>query len=334
MAYKNLVAEPFTSRFIAFKIFRDWMCKRNAYSTLGLGWTLYDYFYSSGNEDTITSGDYIVIYSAGESGTTDIYIKIEASSTANYNRITTHLYWNAATHAGVTSMTAVSNWNLADATAGTLYLYANMDSFAVGTYVGSSKYVCLCGMLVSEYDQVAVTSSNPVSAGSNVVVTLPSVPASWKLGGRVVLRDIANIERVTINNISGLNVTFSTIVSNYAAGCKFAQDYAIACATTNSAVGIYNVLFSHDGTKNDAFAASAIPLSPGTAGDPDPLDGDYLATRYPIKDISGGYMGYFNDVLMGSLTSFTDLAVYSDGINNYRAFISYYLSVPMLFKEV
>jgi len=333
MAYANLIAEPFSSRYEAFKIFRDWMCKRNTYATTGLGWTLHDSVYAI-DESNITAGDYFVMYSAGESGTTDIYVKVEASSTANYNRITTHLYWNATTHAGVTSMTAVSNWYVADLTSGTLYVYANMDSFLVGSYIGTSKYACLCGILNALYDQEVVVSASAVTAGSNVTVTLPSIPTSWAVDGRVVIRDNANIERLTINAISGLDVTFTTVVASYTAGCKLAQDYAVACANTNSLVGVYIVLFSHDGTKNDSFAASAAPLSPGTSGDPDPLNGDFLGTVYPIKDATGGYMGYFDNILMCSTTGFTDLAVYSDGTDDHRAFISYNAAVPLICKEV
>jgi len=204
----------------------------------------------------------------------------------------------------------------------------------VGSYIGTSKYACLCGILNSLYDQEIVVSASAVTAGSNVTVTLPSVPTSWAVGGHVVIRDNANIERLTINAISGLDVTFTTVVASYAAGCKLAQDYAVACSNTNSLVGIYIVLFSHDGTKNDSFAASAIPISPGTSGDPDPLNSDYLATVYPIKDTTGGYMGYFDNILMCSTTGFTDLAVYSDGTNDYRVFNSYYAIVPLLCKEV
>jgi hypothetical protein len=152
--------------------------------------------------------------------------------------------------------------------------------------------------------------------------------------GHVVIRDNTNIERLTISAISGLDVTFTTVVASYAAGCKLAQDYAVACVTTNSLVGTYNILFSHDGTKNDSFTSSIIPASPGTSGDPDPLNGDFLVTVYPIRDVIGGYMGYFDNILMGSTTGFTDLAVYSDGTDDYRAFISYYNGVPLICKEV
>jgi hypothetical protein len=333
MAYKNLVAEPFSSRYEAFKIFRDWMCKRNTYATTGLGWTLHDSVYAT-DENNITEGDYFVMYSVGESGTTDIYVKVEASATINYNRVTTHLYWNAATHTGITSMTAVSNWYMVNLASGTLYVYANMNSFLVGSYNVAIKYACLCGILNSLYDQEIVVSASVVTAGSNVVVTLPSIPTSWVVGGHVVIKDNANIERLTISAISGLDVTFTTVAASYAAGCKLAQDYAVACSSTNSLIGTYNILFSHDGTKNDSFAASALPVSPGTSGDPDPLNGDFLATVYPIKDITGGYMGYFDNILMCSTTGFTDLAVYSDGTDYHRAFISYYNSVPLICKEV
>lgn len=337
MAYQNLVAESISSRAEAFKRFRDWMCKRSGsydYSTTGLGWTLHDSSYAT-DESNITAGDYYVLYSAGESGKEDLYMKVTYSATANINQITMHLYWNASTHAGVTSMTAVSNWQVADVTAGTMYIYADMDSVVVGTYIGTGKYACAFGILDALYDRTIATSAGSVTAGSSVVITVDAVPASWVVGKHVVIRDNANIERIAISNISGTDVTFTTVVASYSAGCKLAQDYPVACSNSNSLLGAYIVLFSHDGSKLDNFAAQTAPISPGTSGDPDPLDSDYLAISYSIRDITGGYMGTIRNTLVAVATGYTDLNNYilADS-TQYKAFVSWYSSATFLLKEV
>jgi len=337
MPYKNLVAQGIASRAEAFKRFRDWMCKRNGsydYSVTGLGWTLHDAVYAT-DEHTIAAGDYFVIYSPGESGKEDLYVRVVYSGTANINQITIHQYWNSTTHTGVNSMTNVSNWQVADVTSGALYIYADLDSCIVGTYIGTSKFACAFGLTEALYDRTIATSTNAVTAGSNRVVTLDVVPASWVVGGKVIVRDDANIELVTISNISELDVTFTTFVASYTAGCKFAKDYPVMCANTTSMVGIYRVLFGHDGTKMDTFAANALAGSPGTSGDPEPLDGEFLATPYHMQDTSGGYLGTIRNALTGSAVGYTDLGVYTtpDSVN-YRAFISFNAAVPLLAKEV
>jgi len=334
MAYKNLVGEAIASRAEAFKRFRDWMCKRNGsydYSVLGLGWTLHDAVYAI-DQHTITAGDYYVLYSAGESGKEDIYVKVVFSATANTNQITICQYWNATTHVGVNVMAAVSNWTVADITSGALYIYADMDSCLVGTYIGTGKNACAFGLVEALYDRTISICSSPISAGSGVTVALDAVPASWVVGGRVMVRDNANAEILTISNLSGLNVTFSAFVASYAAGCKFAQDYPLVCST-GSLLAVYRSMISHDGTKMDSLATTALPDAPGLSGDPDPLDGEWLAAQYPIKDATGGYAGTLRNILAGS-AAFADLGVFttSSGVN-YRAF-AWATGAYFLFKEV
>lgn len=336
MGYKNLVAEPVASRSETFKKVRDWMCKRNGsydYSVSGLGWTLHDSVYAV-NQDTISANDYFVMYSAGESGKEDLYVKVLYSATSNFIQITIHQYWTASTHVGVNSASAANNWYVLDATAGSLYIYADLDSCFVGVYQGASKYGTTFGLVNAFYDRTVAVSAGAVSAGSNKVVTLDAVPPSWVVGGRVMVRDNANMEIVTISNISGLTVTFATVVASYAAGCKFAKDYPVICTNNLNLYNSYVSLLSHAGAKQPTYAYLAPSAIPGTSGDPDPLDGEWLVTSWHIQDATGGYIGTIRNIYVCN-AAFTDLTVYSiPGGANYRAFNSFNSAVSILCREV
>lgn len=337
MAYKNLVAEAIASRAEVFKRFRDWLCQRNGsydYSATGLGWTLHDSSYAT-NENSLASNDYFVAKSIGESGKEDIYIKVTYSATSGQIQVQFFQYWNNTTHAGVNGMAAVNNWTVTESGSGTLYIYANLDKFFVFTIISTSRYGCLCGIVDdSFYDRTIAISSGAVSAGSNKVVTMDTIPTSWAVGGKVVVRDNTNMERVTISAISGMDVTFTSFAASYSAGCKFAKDYPIICSSGNNISTSYILLFGHNSTKVVASSV-VLPTVPGTAGNPDGLDGEYLAAPLEITEDTSGYIGMVLGILIISSTGFTDLAVYTtpEGVN-YRAFISLYSTFPCLVKEV
>ena len=337
MAYKNLVAEAIASRAEVFKRIRDWLCKRNGsydYSVTGLGWTLHDSSYAT-NENSPASGDYFVIKSTGESGKEDLYFKLTYSATSAYIQVQMFQYWNNSTHVGVNGQTAVNNLYVVESGSGTLYIYANLDKIFIFTLIGASNYGGLWGLLDdSLYDRTVAISSASVSAGSNVVVTVDSVPSSWTVGGKVVVRDNANIERITISAISGSNVTFSAIAASYAAGCKFSKDYPVMSQNGLTINGAFITLLGHNGTKLASTTLTA-PTSPGTAGDPDPAENEYLAAPFGMGDTTTGYYGHFSDVLSIVTTGYSHLSVYTtpDAVN-YRAIISLYGPLPVLFKEV
>ena len=337
MSYKNLVAEAIASRAEVFKRFRDWLCKRNGsydYSVAGLGWTLHDSSYAT-NENTPAANDYFVAKSVGESGKEDLYLKVIYSATSGQIQVQHFQYWNNATHAGVNGMTAVNNWQVAEATAGTLYIYADLDTICVLTLIGANQYGCISGLVADpKYDRTIAISEGAVAAGSNVVVTVDAVPSSWVVGGRVVIRDNANMERIIIAAINGLDVTFTSLVASYAAGCKFAKDYPVITSNTSNLAGAYTVLFGHQGTKQAAASTTLVLASFAAAGDPDPLDGEFLATPYEMGDTTSGYYGCLG-VLGMSASGYTHLGVYTtpEGVN-YRAIISLYSGFACLLKEV
>jgi hypothetical protein len=338
MAYKNLVAEAISSRSEVFKRFRDWVCKRNGsydYSSTGLGWELIDSSYAV-SEGSPASNDYFVAKSVGESGKEDLYIKVTYSSTSGMIQIQHFQYWDAATHVGVNGMNAVNNWQVTESGIGTLYIYGSLDFVMPITLIGAAQYGAYSGLITdAEYDRTIAISSGSVAAGSNVVITVDTVPSSWVVGGRVVIRDDANMERIMISDIDGLNVTFVSLVSSYASGCKIAEDYPVITNNTTGLTGVYAMMFSHNSIKQSLLpTTSAVPITLSTSGDPDPLNGDFLATPYEFGDTSTGYYGRI-EILGMSATGFTHLGVYTTpGGVNYRAFISLYTGFPCLVKEV
>lgn len=338
MPRKNLVAEAIATRAEVFKRFRDWVCARNGsynYTTTGQGWTYHDSSYAV-SQDTISNNDYFVIRSTGESGKDDIYMKVTYSATANMIQVQMCQYWNSTTHVGVNLMTAANNWQVADATAGTLYIYATLDYILVFTLIGASQYGALFGLLDdSEYDKTIAISSGAVSAGSNVVVTMDLVPASWVVGGKVVVKDNANMERIIVSAINSLDVTFTSLAASYTSGCKFAKDFPIVCNNATNLLGAYIALFGHNNAKLASISTVVVPVSPGDSGDPDPLDGEFLAAPYEFRDSTVGYLGRFYDLLGMVTTGYAHLQVYSTATGvNYRAVISLNSSAPVLIKEV
>lgn len=338
MAYKNLVAEAIASRAEVFKRIRDWICKRNGsydYSVSGLGWTLHDSSYAT-NENSPASNDYFVIKSTGESGKEDLYFKITYSSTSGNIQIQMFQYWNNSTHAGVNGQTAANNLAVTESASGTLYIYGNLDYLFIGTIIGASIYGCLFGIVDdSVYDRTIAASSSSVSAGSNVVVTLDNVPSSWVVGGKVVVRDNTNIERITISAISGNDVTFTSISASYAAGCKFAKDYPVICQNSTNMSSTFICMFGHNGSKLQSVSLSPSVLVPGNSGDPDPAENEYMASRIDVGNDTVGYLGGFTNILAIPATGFAHLSVYTtaEGVN-YRAFISFASSAPLMIKEV
>jgi hypothetical protein len=163
-----------------------------------------------------------------------------------------------------------------------------------------------------------------------VVVTLDTVPTSWVVGGKVVIRDNANIERIIISNITGLNVTFTSIVNSYTANCKFAKDFPVMCQDTNAFPSSNKMLFGHDNVKQSSSSLSSQGLL--TSGDPDPAETEYLAFPLEISSVTA-YYGSFSWIFACNSTGFSELGVYTtaDG-SNYRVLTPYYSWV--LVREV
>lgn len=232
MSYANLVNQSCTDLEELFQRMRDFICKRNGtydYSTTGIGWTLHDSSYAT-DEDNLTSNDWIVLYSAGEGGSDDLYVKITYKGNASAPYCCSYLYWNNSTHTGVALYGSVSAQFLqyVASPVWVLYIYGDLDgvsvvpdnvtdpTYAYGTFFGRA--------VDGPYNQDILTLASAYSSGSNVDITLPSTPSygyeQWK---NIYIRDDAHIEIIQIEVIAG-NVITADLVNSYAAGAKIQAD--------------------------------------------------------------------------------------------------------------
>ena len=142
MSYVNLVAQACVTPEECFQRMRDFICRRNGtydYSTTGIGWTLHDSSYAT-DEDNLTDGDFIVIYSAGESGDDDMYIKLDYEVTTTWAKVTGYLYWNNSTHAGVLPFNTAPYGIFTRGSDHVLYIYGDLSSFSVIQYYNSIQF--------------------------------------------------------------------------------------------------------------------------------------------------------------------------------------------------
>jgi hypothetical protein len=329
MAYANLIAQSCNNPIETFMRFRDFICKRNGtydYSSTGVGWTLHDSVYAI-DEDTISINDYFVIYSAGEDGQRDIYFKITYVS--GYISIQGYLYWNNTTHAGVFVFGTTNTWYNTLATNNVFWLYADLDEFIGIAKYGLAYYAGQGGwMPESVIDQTITVAPNAITAGSSVTVTFTSVPAGWAVNTYLFVRDLANIERVKITVISGLDVTFQTFVASYSAGSKFCLENT-TYSSSSGAMSTYYFQIGHDGTKNFTCTPDNININ-------SPTSGDALSGLYPAKKVylsaTTMWVGPFKNQL-ATLSTLTSETTHTIGAQGYR-FFHLHSSRYALIKEV
>ena len=311
MAYKDLVSQAVASNAEVFKRVRDFICNQTldySYAGLGIGWTYWDSSYASSHSSPAV-GDWFVIQSSGESGNDDLYFKFTFTSTT-YFTITQYQYWNASTHVGVNGSAASNNFYVTAATTGPLWVYGNLDFCVVICTNSGAKYFQYFGSIDSPvYDKTITISSSAVAAGSSVAVTLNSVPSSWYVGGRVLVHDNANMERIIVSNISGNVVTFTSIAASYAANCKFAVDFPVVHGVTvnNTLTQGFYEYFSHTGVKMAATSTNTQNTYVGAEANPDGLNGDYIVTQCEWGNTSPeGYLGSHSKLLASAGGTFTD----------------------------
>jgi hypothetical protein len=334
MAYKNLVAQgTLINPKETFRHFRDFMCSRNGiadYSSSGIGWTYHDSSYAV-SESSISINDYFVMFSAGEDGLRSLYFKVQYVS--GYFTILGYLYWNNSTHAGVKSFGAANSWNNTLDTNNILWVYGDLDGFVGITKYGVSTYYGIRGGWCpdSRYSTAITTSASSISAGSSRTVTFTSVPAGWAIGTYLFVSDTVNIERVIISNISGNDVTFTTFVASYLAGCKFQLERTEYFAHIDMGYSIWTfMLMDHSGTQNGSGGPDIITMGIFLG---DGLDGTYPIRNIYIKN-NTTYMGPIKNQFTAS-SSLTQESTHTIGSIGYRFFYlvlntSYYFLV----KEV
>jgi len=337
MSYANLVALSCANRAEVFKRFRDFVCKRNGsydYSTDGIGWTLHDAVYAT-DEDTIATNDYFVIYSAGESGTEDLYFK--CTYKANYILIQGYLYWNNSTHAGVTAYNASDNWNIPDAAVPVLWVYGDLDQvlgISRETSVSTNFYPVVFGVAVETmYDRETVTCAGALSSGADQVIDVGTVPSHWWVGQKIFIRDTANIAVITISAKTASTIT-ATLATNYLAGAKLAADVVYFCPSANNMASTLYRLIDHAGVKSGLGPAWVANTGLASSGYPEVLNSEHILTEFYSASAAQGYLGQLKNVFLRHTSGITALDVHQlrSGLNG-RAF-TLYNSMPVWVKEV
>jgi hypothetical protein len=329
MAYKNLVNQAVADAPEVFKRFRDFVCKRNGsydYSVLGIGWTLHDAVYAV-NETTITAGDYYVIKSVGEDGNQDLYFKVVYQS-AGYIVIYGYLFWNNATHAGVLSYGSLNQWTITSPTA--MWFYGDLDAITFFYKSGTAYYGGNLGYCPeSPIAPAFAVSAAAITSGTNKVVSFSSVPAQWGVGKYLFVRDTADIQRVQITDINGLNVTFANFAVSVLAGGKFCAEMSYYLTTGSSWRTTYYLLMDHDGSK--AISKSFPETGEVTGPKVDALTGNPGSRKgYLVSGTS--FTGPFKNYRICSNLG-TPETLFTDGVDGWRFFL-FGGTYPTLLREV
>lgn len=348
MAYKNLVNLGGLNEAQVWRHMKDWLTSRNGiadYSTSGLGWTLHDSSFAV-DADAPTVGDWVVLKSTGENGKQALYVQLTYSTLAN--SIVRHiggLYWNASTNAWVSPFPSGGTLQAPGPTSGTsfnLYIYGSLDKFCAIIGNGTNLYPRYFGLAGETlHDSTIATTSGSVAAGSNVVVSVDSVPASWAVGKAVFIRDEAHIERAVIGAISGTNVTLATLAYGYASGARIARDYVVLESyATPGLAQCYSLVGRGGAVGSTATAYASFDSTVVPAADPDQMNSVHATDKLRYSTSGGtnsvGYYGALADILAASTTGLTSGSVYQDESgDNWRALLVFGMAGNMcLFREV
>lgn len=240
MAYVNLVQQSCASWTEVVCRMRDFICKRNGtydYSATGIGWTLHDESYSS-DEDNPQTGDWYVVYSAGEDGKEDLYYRIKVKD-ATYITIEGYLYWDNSTHAGTVVINLGGSSFKCIQGVGTysLSVYGNLDFVNVWELANdaSYNYCTFFGRMdpVME-DNTVATCSSALTAGSDVSITLDAVPSTWRVGQKIFINDTTAIKFLTIKTIVD-NVITADLALSWDAGSKLRAECTYCVNTSATA---------------------------------------------------------------------------------------------------
>ena len=341
MAYRNLINISCASTAEVFRHTLDFLTSSNGiadYSASGLGWTIYDSQFAT-SRDNPAADDWVVVTSAGENGKQALYYRLLFSTLANsILRTRAGLYWNASTKAWVVPMSSTDQASgPTTGAAYNLWIYGDLDRINIIVGNGTTNYGRSYGLIDTAHDATIATTTGSVSSGSNVVVPVDAVPASWSVGRAVIVRNSATIERAVIGAISGTNVTLATLANSYAAGARIARDYATLINVGANWIDTGRVQIGRSGLTTDAgqTVASNSDTTTFQAADPDQLNGDiWLADAVKVYSNTYGYYGTWPDVLECSTTGITSGQVLTDEADgaSYRALLVD--SKMYLFREV
>jgi len=339
--YKNLLSVSCSTPAEIFRHIKDWLsCNYGIedYTSLGLGWTLHDYYFASSDSDIVDTGDWLVFYSPGEDGNQDLYYYVELATLANsIIKTRTGLYYDASTD------TWVEPYPAADIVGGpttgsvfSLSIYGSLDSFSILIGNGTTTYGRHFGTATATmHDPTVATTAGAVSAGTSVVVAVDSVPSSWAVGKNIFIRDNAVFEKAEIEAIDGTDITL-TLTNSYSSGAKLARDLSTWITKGTSFLSEGYQAVTHAGVVGDNNIVLGVidDFLPGIA-DPDPMNNSHLPSTIGIYgDAPNGFYGEFRDILYISSTGITSGNSYLDentGID-WRAYLVD--GKTYLFKEV
>jgi len=340
MAYANLILQPTVDAPECFKRLRDFVCKRNGsydYSTTGIGWTLHDSYYAI-DEDTISNGDWVVLYSPGETTDDDIYVQLLYSTAATWLQVRAWLYWNNSTHAGVVGAGNSPGLTGSSANVEMLWVYGDMDEFSVITRGVTYYYGAYIGKTVELfYDDTVAVSSAAVSSGSDITITLDAVPSSWSVGQNIWIMDVAGAEKIAIKTISGNDIT-ADIGTDRASGCKLRADFTNTQPTSNYFGQYMYSVISHDGSTGgtNAYGTGVGLFSSVYASvNPDTMNDDLSCGPWVFHDTSpDGYYGRLKNVYHSNTTGKTSEQVFDGRDGEQYRYFNLYSNRYFLFKEV
>ena len=286
MAYANLVGLICASKQELFCRMRDFVCKRNGtydYSSTGIGWTLIDSSYAV-DEDNPQLNDWFVVASAGEGGKDHMRCKIVWS----YNNIglSFSLAWDSVSHTSSTSI-GYSNASQVNETEEDklLFIYGDLDFITILSPIIASSYTDMRGMLFGKLNypyariggDIAVSSA-PVLSGSDVSITVDTVPDSWEVGREIFIwtnTDIpadVKLEKTTIKTLSGSVITCD-LINAYVAGFSLSTSMGYYAQTSSSFLSCSALIDMNGGVSagasyvgyNTSFMSSI--MSPGSYED-------------------------------------------------------------------
>lgn len=315
--YKNLVNVSCASTTEVFRHIKDFLTSRNGisnYSTTGLGWTLHDSYFAGSDQDAPAVDDWVVVSSVGENGKQALFYRMLFSSIGNgIIQCMAGLYWNASTNAWVRPFyTTDINSGPSSGSTFSLWIYGDLDSFIIVIGNGTLNYGRYFGLATNTmHDATIATSIGSVTSGSDRVVTVDSVPSSWAIGKRIFIRDNAAIERTTITNIVGNDVTM-TLANGYGSGARLAREYSVyLTSSANFLLGGYNQIRRNGnlGSIGNYGSNDAIMID---NGDPDLLNDCHITNPTFWYDTNIGNYGSPRNILNVSATSITSGTVYED----------------------
>ncbi len=352
MAYANIVNQACTNKQEVFARFRDFLCKRNGtydYSTTGIGWTLWDSSYAV-DEDNTQVNDWFVIYSPGETGDDDIYIKI--TWTNGYIIWAGYLAWDPSTHAGTTSFHWANGANIimAEAMGNTqpIYIYGDLNMIAfVWENTSTVDYGSWIGKVQPMYEFIVpttlTTNTGALTAGSDVVIGFAStIPDTWIVGNDLYIRtthtnDISTskLEQVRVKARTTTSITVD-LVDSYTTDSKISDMIGLIGNATNQIESTQNTLITPGGVVNKQAALLTYLLGMSTSYHDPGAYNDYVGIyRYIIHSVTG-VLGYMENI--ARLPAFNaefarhDVLTEADG-TSWRCFYMY-SGDPIAFKEV